>query len=64
MIHIKNALKIVESDPKDNMIIETAYEGRADLIVTGDGHLLEIEKFRGIKIVTIEEAFRILHAKT
>jgi predicted nucleic acid-binding protein len=37
------------------MVIETAYDGSADVIVTGDSHLLALENFRGIKITTVEK---------
>lgn len=53
VVSVKSKLKAVEEDPKDDMIIETAYDGRADIIVTGDSHLLALENFRGIKIITV-----------
>jgi putative PIN family toxin of toxin-antitoxin system len=39
-------------DPKDNMILELALSGAADLIVTGDDHLLRLAPWRGVRIVT------------
>lgn len=39
-------------DPKDNMILELAVNGRADLIVTGDADLLSLGKFHGISILS------------
>ena len=57
---MKTKLKVVKEDPKDDMVIETAYDGHADFIVTGDGHLLELESFRGIKITTVEKALKLL----
>ena len=41
-------------DPKDNMILELAVSGRADVIVTGDQDLLVLDPFQGIRIVTPE----------
>jgi len=46
------------------MVIETAYDGRADRIVTGDSHLLALKKFRGIKITTVEQMLVCLGGKT
>jgi predicted nucleic acid-binding protein len=43
------------------MIINTAFDGRVDIIVTGDRHLLELENFKGIKIITIESMLKLLH---
>jgi len=50
----------VVDDPKDDIVINTAIDGRADLIISGDHHLLSLKEFRGIKIVSVEEAVRKL----
>jgi len=47
------------SDPKDNKILETAFDGKADFIVTGDSHLLVLREFRGIRILTPEEFLKL-----
>ena len=60
MVIPKKKVNIVEKDPDDNKFIETALEGKVDYIVTQDKHLLNIEEFEGIKIVTPEEFLRIL----
>ena len=39
-------------DPRDDKFLELAVNGRADLIVTGDGDLLALNPFRGIPIIT------------
>ena len=49
VVDVKSQLKVVEEDSKDNMVIETAYDGHADIIVTGDRHLLELENYEEIK---------------
>jgi len=43
---------VVNEDPTDNKIIECAVAASASFIVTGDRHLLSLEKFKGIKIVS------------
>lgn len=43
-------LRILTDEP-DNRIIETAVCGKADVIVTGDRLLLELEEYKGIRIV-------------
>jgi len=60
VVDVKSKLKVVEEDPKDDVVVETAVDGRADFIVTGDGHLLKLERFMGVKIMSVEEALRIL----
>jgi putative PIN family toxin of toxin-antitoxin system len=39
-------------DPKVDKFLELAINGRADLIVTGDRDLLELNPFRGVAIIT------------
>lgn len=41
----------VPSDPSDNIILAAALKAKADFIVSGDQHLIELERFRGIPIV-------------
>ena len=45
----------VVRDKKDNKIIECAFDGKVDYIVTGDPDLLVLKEFRGIKIVTAKD---------
>ncbi|NBC82492.1 MAG: putative toxin-antitoxin system toxin component, PIN family [Bacteroidetes bacterium] len=39
-------------DIKDNMFLELAVAGKADLIITGDSDLLILHPFRGIPVIT------------
>jgi predicted nucleic acid-binding protein len=41
-------------DQDDTMFLEAAAEGRADCIVSGDKHLLNMKSFRGIEILTVD----------
>lgn len=43
-------LTVVSDDP-DNRILECATEGEADLVVSGDHHLLDLGAYHGIRIV-------------
>ena len=53
---IKTKLKLdVCIDEKDNMFLECAVEGKADYLISGDGHLLRLKKFRNVKIVSVKE---------
>ena len=55
VVNVKTKIRAVKEDPKDDMIIETAIDGCADTIVTGDNHLLALKCFRGIKVTTVEK---------
>jgi predicted nucleic acid-binding protein len=52
--------KVVEDDPSDNIFIEAAVAGKAKLIVSGDGHLLNLGSFRDIPIITAKEFLEML----
>jgi putative PIN family toxin of toxin-antitoxin system len=43
----------VLADEPDNRILECALESRAELIVTGDRHLLELVRYEGTDIVSL-----------
>lgn len=45
-------IDIVPDDPDDNRVLECALAFKADFIVTGAKHLLQIGRFRGIHIIT------------
>ena len=50
----------VMRDKKDNKIIECAFDGKAEYIVTGDPDLLDLKEFRGIKIIKAKEFLETL----
>ncbi len=43
---------VVKDDSDDNMFIECALTAKAEYIITRDEHLLKIEEYEGIKIIT------------
>lgn len=58
IVVISNMLKVVEADPKDDMIIECGITGNASHIVTGDKrHLLPMKRYENIGIVTATDFF-------
>jgi uncharacterized protein len=46
-------------DEADNRILECALEAGADLVVTGDRHLLKLRRFEGIPIVRLADFLRL-----
>ena len=60
VISVKTKFSVVKDDPEDDVVIETAYDGHADFIVTGDNHLLALRRFRGIEIISVEKLFDML----
>jgi len=53
-VKVKTKLDVL-SDPKDNKYLECAVDGWADIIVSGDKHLLGLKEYRGINILTPRE---------
>ena len=56
----KVELHIVNEDEEDNKILECALAARADIIVSGDKHLLNLGKFKKTRILTPKEFFNNL----
>lgn len=52
MVESGERIDAVRDDPSDNRFIECAVAARADAIISGDRHLLDVKTFRGIPIVT------------
>jgi putative PIN family toxin of toxin-antitoxin system len=46
-------------DPRDDKFLELAVSGRADVIVTGDQDLLDLNPFHGIPIIIPSEAIKL-----
>ncbi|MFH1097625.1 MAG: putative toxin-antitoxin system toxin component, PIN family [Candidatus Desantisbacteria bacterium] len=55
MVTPKEEIFAIKNDPSDNKFLECAVFGRADYIVSGDKHLLELVEYDGIKILTPKE---------
>ena len=47
----KTRIEAVKEDPKDNMYLSAAVEGKADFIVSGDHHLKDLKSFQGVRIL-------------
>ncbi len=42
----------LKTDPDDNKFLACALEAKADFIVSGDNHLLELKHYQGIQVIT------------
>ena len=45
-------INFIADDPDDNRILECAVRAEADIIVSGDSHLLSAGSYKGIKILS------------
>ena len=60
IIQDKPRFKIIIEDPDDDVILNAAYNGKADYIITGDKDLLAWKKFKSIKILNVPELLEVL----
>jgi len=60
IVRVKSRFKVVKEDPDDDVILRTAYDCRADYIVSGDKHPLSLGEFKGVRIVTVNEMLKSL----
>ena len=51
---------IIERDPKDDKFLHAALEAHADYIVSGDGDILHLKEYEGIKILTPNDFLAII----
>jgi len=50
----------VVSDPDDNMVLECAVEAKASVVVTGDSHLLDLQAFQNVPILSPADFLKML----
>lgn len=50
---------IIAEDPSDGRYVECAIEGEANYIVSGDRHLLDLETYEGIEIISPRAFIRL-----
>ena len=43
-------IHVIDQDPSDDLVLETAVIGKADAIITGDTHLLRLKKYENVVI--------------
>lgn len=55
VVHPKETIHVISADEPDNRILECALEAKAEVIITGDDHLQQLETFRDIPIMSPTE---------
>ncbi len=58
LVHPEENIEAIKEDKKDNMFLECAYAGKTSFIVSGDIHLLKLNKYQKIRIVSAKEFIR------
>ena len=51
VIEIRSSYRIIKEDPDDDAVLNTALDGKAEYIVSGDRHLTKLKRFKEVRIV-------------
>ena len=54
-VDVRTRVEIITRDPTDNIFLSLAIDGQADAIVSGDHHLIDLKKFKGIQIIPVRK---------
>jgi putative PIN family toxin of toxin-antitoxin system len=46
---------VIKADPDDDKVLACAKTAKAEIIASGDSHLLDLNEYEGIKIMTVKE---------
>ena len=60
IVESTSKIEVIKDDPDDNKFLEVAVDGKAELIVSQDRHLLNLKEYNEIKIVKPEEAVNLI----
>lgn len=52
--------RVIANDPDDDVVLAIAIAGRADYIVSGDRHLLDLREYKGVPIITATRFLNLL----
>ncbi|MGB9714982.1 MAG: PIN domain-containing protein [Thermodesulfovibrionales bacterium] len=52
---VESKISVIKDDPTDNIFLECAIDGKADYIIFGDHHLLDLGNYEGIEIIKPKE---------
>ena len=55
LIETKSKIIFIKEDPDDDKFLEAAVDGKAEYIISGDRHLLDLTQFDKIRIVKARE---------
>lgn len=60
LVEVRSSFQVVEEDPDDDVILHTAVDGRAEFVVSGDKHLLNLKRYEDIRILPVAELLETL----
>jgi putative PIN family toxin of toxin-antitoxin system len=60
VVQPEREVAIISEDPEDNRVLEAAHAGDADVIVSGDRHLLSLERFGATAITNPRDLLNMI----
>ena len=52
LVDVKSKVQAIEEDPTDNQVLACAKDATADFMISGDRHLLQLEAYGNVKVLT------------
>jgi len=46
---------VIKADPDDDIVLACAVAAKAEIIASGDSHLLDLKEYEGIRILTVNQ---------
>ena len=62
LVKVEARLSILREDVADNKFLECAVDGGADYVVRGDSHLLELEHYQRIRMLSVRRFCELLES--
>ena len=60
MVRVRLSRHDVQTDPQDSPILRAALSAGVDYLVTNDRHLLDLDPYEGLRIVSMNQYLRVL----
>ena len=54
-VEVRSKIDLVKANPTDNVFLNLAIDGEAEVIVSGDHHLLNLKEFNEIPIISVRK---------
>jgi putative PIN family toxin of toxin-antitoxin system len=59
-VEVTTNLNVIKEHPADDKIIECAASAKADYIVSGDKHLLNVGSYKKVQIISVNEFMKLI----